>query len=353
MRKQSIRTYLSNTIALPYIVALTVVALAMIVGVSMGSSSIPLSTVVHIFIQNVFSIQTDQLIDESMVNIVMSIRLPRVLLAFCVGASLALAGAAFQGLLKNPLADPYTLGVSSGASLGAVIVIFFHIQLPFIGSFTLPVISICAAFVTLLLVLFFARMADRKMSVETLILAGIIFSAFLGAVLSLVIALSGEELRQIMSWLMGSVSMRGWAYIQLIVPFLVVSFVLLLFCTRELNALSFGEESASHLGVNVNRTKWIVLISASMLTGAAVAVAGTIGFVGLVIPHLTRMVWGANHVRLLPLSMLYGGAFLIIADLVARTIIAPTELPIGVITAFIGAPIFSYIFFRRRRRKEG
>jgi iron complex transport system permease protein len=350
LRKQSIRTYLSNNIVLPYVVALTIVALAMVVGVSMGSSSIPLSTVIHIFIQNVFSIQTGEILEESMVNIVMSIRLPRVILAFCVGASLALAGAAFQGLLKNPLADPYTLGVSSGASLGAVIVIFFHIQLPLIGTFTLPVVSIGAAFITLLLVLLFAKMADRKMSVETLILSGIIFSAFLGAVLSLIIALSGEELRQIMSWLMGSVSMRGWAYVQLIVPFMCVSFLLLVFCMRELNALSFGEESASHLGVNVNRTKWIVLISASMLTGASVAVSGTIGFVGLVIPHLTRMIWGANHVRLLPLSMLYGGAFLIIADLISRTIIAPTELPIGVITAFIGAPIFSYIFFRRRRK---
>jgi iron complex transport system permease protein len=333
---------------LSYIVASAIVAIAMIVGVSMGSSSIPLSTVIYIFAENVFGIQTAEVLDESVVNIVMAIRLPRVILAFCVGASLALAGAAFQGLLKNPLADPYTLGVSSGASLGAVVVIFFNIQLPIIGAFTLPLVSICTAFLTLVLVLLFARMADRKMSVETLILSGIIFSAFLGALLSLIIALTGEELRQIISWLMGSVSMRGWAYIQLIVPFMIISFFLLLVCTRELNALSFGEESASHLGVNVNRTKWIVLISASMLTGAAVAVSGTIGFVGLVIPHLTRMMFGPNHARLLPLSMLYGGAFLIIADLISRTIISPSELPIGVITAFIGAPIFSYIFFRRR-----
>ncbi len=286
-------------------------------------------------------------------NIVMNIRLPRVLLAGFVGGSLAMAGAAFQGLLRNPLADPYTLGVSSGASVGAVIVIFFQISLPFIGLFTLPLFSILAAFITIFIVLFFARSIEPSMKVETIILTGIIFSSFLGAFLSLMIALSGEELRQIIGWLLGSVSMRGWSYVWIILPFFLIASFLLMLNAGELNAMSFGEERAKHLGVNVERRKLLVLISGSLLTGAAVAVSGTIGFVGLVIPHLTRLLWGPDHKHLLPLSLLSGAGFLILADLIARVIIQPAELPIGVITALIGAPVFAVILMRRRFEGRG
>lgn len=284
-------------------------------------------------------------------NIVMSIRMPRVLLAMLVGFSLSIAGAAFQGLLKNPLAEPYTLGVSSGASVGAVISLFLGLTVPFFEQFTLPLLSILFALLTLLFVLAFSKLVDRKISVETIILTGIIFSSFLGAVISLMIALSGEELRQIVVWLMGSVSMRGWPYVSMIIPFTIVGVLILLLNTKELNALSFGEETARQLGVDVPKRKLFILIAASLLTGSAVAVSGTIGFVGLVIPHITRMIWGPDHKKLLPLAMLNGGTFLILADLVARTMIAPQELPIGVITSIIGAPIFALIFFNRNRRR--
>lgn len=278
--------------------------------------------------------------------------MPRVVLAACVGASLALAGAAFQGLLKNPLADPYTLGISSGASVGAVATIFFGISLPFLGLFTLPIFSMVGAAVTIFLVMTFARLVDRTMKMETFILTGIIFSSFLGSCISLMVALTGEQLREIIGWLLGSVSNRGWSYVQMILPFIVIGTLLIWLCRRELNALVFGEEKAQYLGVHVKRSKYAVLAGGSILTGAAVAVSGTIGFVGLVVPHMVRIIVGADHRHLLPLAFINGASLLVICDLVSRTIISPTELPIGVITSFIGAPVFAYIFFKQRSARR-
>lgn len=323
--------------ALAYLVSLILLVGAVVLGVTVGT--VPISPAV---IWNPAS-------DEAAANILWNIRMPRVVLAGLVGAALAIAGAAFQGLLKNPLADPYTLGVSSGAAVGAVMTLFFGISIPILGLFTLPVISMIGALVTMLAVMGFARLVDRSMKMETVILTGIIFSSFLGSIMSLMIALTGEELRQIIGWLLGSVSMRGWPYVQMALPFVLVgSFVLWLY-RRELNAMLFGEERAQHLGVDVKRSKMAILIGGSVLTGSAVAVSGTIGFVGLVVPHMTRLVWGSDHRHVLPLSFINGAALLIVCDLVARTIISPTELPIGVITAFIGAPVFAFIFFRQRR----
>ncbi|MGE7911117.1 FecCD family ABC transporter permease [Lysinibacillus xylanilyticus] len=329
---------MSKTIV-AYVTAITLLIISIWCGVAIGSVHIPLEVL------------WNKAADETAANILWKIRLPRVLLAGLVGASLAIAGAAFQGLLKNPLADPYTLGVSSGASVGAVLTIFFSISLPIVGHFTLPTFSMIGAILTMVAVMGFARIVDRSLKMETLILTGVIFSSFLGSLISLMIALSGEELRQVIGWLLGSVSMRGWPYVQMIIPFVIIGSIMLWTQRRELNVLLYGEERAKHLGVNVKRSKYIILVGGSMLTGAAVAVSGTIGFVGLVVPHMTRMVWGSDHRHLLPLSFLNGATLLIICDLIARTIIVPRELPIGVITAFIGAPVFSYIFYKQRRSK--
>ncbi|KMY29081.1 corrinoid ABC transporter permease [Lysinibacillus xylanilyticus] len=329
---------MSKTIV-AYVTAITLLIISIWCGVAIGSVHIPLEVL------------WSKAADETAANILWKIRLPRVLLAGLVGASLAIAGAAFQGLLKNPLADPYTLGVSSGASVGAVLTIFFSISLPVVGHFTLPTFSMIGAILTMVAVMGFARIVDRSLKMETLILTGVIFSSFLGSLISLMIALSGEELRQVIGWLLGSVSMRGWPYVQMIIPFVIIGSIMLWTQRRELNVLLYGEERAKHLGVNVKRSKYIILVGGSMLTGAAVAVSGTIGFVGLVVPHMTRMVWGSDHRHLLPLSFLNGATLLIICDLIARTIIVPRELPIGVITAFIGAPVFSYIFYKQRRSK--
>ncbi len=322
-------------------------------GISIGTVSVPPIDIIRIIGAEILRLTPDESVNPMYSNIVLNIRLPRVILAGLVGASLAIAGAAFQGLLRNPLADPYTLGVSSGASVGAVITLFFGVSIPFAGMFTLPLLSIVFALITILIVLMFARRIDRGLKVETIILTGIIFSSFLGAFISLMIALTGDELRQIIGWLMGSVSMRGWEYIQIILPFFLIGSILLLINGRELNVMSFGEEKAQHIGVNVQRKKMIVLIAGSILTGSAVAVSGTIGFVGLVIPHLTRLMWGPDHRHLLPLTVFTGSAFLILADLLARIIISPTELPIGVITSMIGAPVFAMILMRRRKERRG
>jgi iron complex transport system permease protein len=320
-----------------YFVSLFLLGGAVVLGVTVGTVSIS-----PVVIWNPAS-------DEGAANILWNIRMPRVVLAGLVGAALAIAGAAFQGLLKNPLADPYTLGVSSGASVGAVMTLFFGISIPFLGIYTLPVMSMLGALVTMLAVMAFAKLVDKAMKMETVILTGIIFSSFLGSLISLMIALTGEELRQIIGWLLGSVSMRGWPFVQMALPFILIGSFILWLNRRELNAMLFGEERAQHLGVDVKKRKMMILISGSVLTGAAVAVSGTIGFVGLVVPHMVRLVWGSDHRHVLPLSFINGAALLIVCDLVSRTIISPTELPIGVITAFIGAPVFAFIFFRQRK----
>ena len=342
-----------NKKGIAYLIAAIFLLVAMLLGISIGTVSVPVIDILKIIGTEIFRLSPNEQIDPMYTNIVLNIRLPRVILAGLVGASLAIAGAAFQGLLRNPLADPYTLGVSSGASVGAVLTMFFGISIPFVGLLTLPLLSILFAFITIFVVMLFARQIDRSMKVETIILTGIIFSSFLGSIISMMIALTGEELRLIIGWLLGSVSMRGWAYIKIILPFFIIGSFLLLINTRELNAMSFGEERAQHIGVNVQKRKKIILIAGSILTGAAVAVSGTIGFVGLVIPHLTRLLWGPDHKHLLPLSILTGGGFLILADLVARTLISPSELPIGVITALIGAPVFGLILMNRRKERRG
>lgn len=337
-------------VAIFYIILIFILIATVIVGVSFGSVHIPIKHVLHIFFSSVTDSALAEGINHNDKNIIMSIRLPRVVLAGLVGASLAITGAAFQGLLRNPLADPYTLGISSGASVGAVMTIFFNISLPIIGPLTLPILSIVCAFLTMMFVIYFARKLDRSLRVETIILTGIVFSSFLGAFISLMIALTGEELRQIIGWLLGSVSMRGWNYIFILMPFFIIGSLLLIMQANELNVMSFGEEQAQHIGVSVQRKKMLIMVAGSILTGAAVAVSGTIGFVGLVIPHFVRLLIGPNHRHVLPASILVGASFLIVADLVARTIISPAELPIGVITALIGAPVFGIILMRQRLR---
>ncbi|NEU32239.1 iron ABC transporter permease [bacterium LRH843] len=320
-----------------------------LLGLFVSSVSFPVPTILHVVLENAFNLGWLDSVPKNEEIIIWNIRLPRVLLALCVGASLALAGAAFQGLLRNPLADPYTIGVSSGAALGAVLVIFFQVTIVGLGGFTLPVVAIIGGFLALLIVFGLVRVSNRGLAIETIILAGIIVSAFIGAITSLLIALGDRDaMTQIMYWLYGSVGMRGWSHVKLIVPFMAIGSFILFMHHRELNAFALGEDAADHIGVDVKKGKIFILIGASLLTGSAVAVSGSIGFVGLVIPHLVRLITGPNHRHVLPLSMLFGGSFLILADLLARTIIAPMELPIGVITALIGAPVFAILLVRER-----
>lgn len=350
-----IQKYLTKKSVWIYILSGGFVLGASLLALFISSVTVPIHIILHVIIEKIIGVGWLQSMPENVPDnvemIIWQIRLPRVLLAFGVGAALSLAGAAFQGLLRNPLADPYTIGVSSGAALGAVIVLFFNISMIGLGMFTLPLFAILGGFITLFIVFGLTWLSSRSFAIETIILAGIIISTFLGALISLIIALSGEELRQIIYWLMGSLGMRGWKHLHLFVPFFIVGALLILPRFQDLNALTLGEEAAQHIGVHVQRSKMIILVGASLLTGAAVAVSGMIGFVGLVIPHVVRLLIGPNHKHVLPLSMLIGGGFLVLADLIARIIIAPAQLPIGVITAIIGAPVFALLLLKGSGRR--
>ncbi|GGA53378.1 corrinoid ABC transporter permease [Kroppenstedtia guangzhouensis] len=284
-------------------------------------------------------------VDPATEAIIWQIRLPRVILSALVGMALAGAGVVFQGLLRNPLADPYILGVSSGAALGAAIAIFTGAGAAWLGGWTVPIWAFLLASVALFLVL---GLAGRGWNRSTLILAGVVIQAFFGAMLTFLIGMSSaEELQQIQFWIMGSVSAREWHHIYVVLPFLISGLTLIWLMARPLNLFSLGERSAAHLGVSVRRTRMVLLLSATLMTAAAVAVSGTIGFVGLIIPHIMRRIAGPDHRVLIPAAVLTGGLFLVGADTVARTVMEPRELPIGVVTAFVGAPFFAWQLKRK------
>ena len=281
--------------------------------------------------------------------IIMSIRVPRVICVALSGAALSVCGAAMQGLLKNPLADGSTLGVSSGAALGAVTAIAFGINfpgLPFAGTM---ILAAAAAFLSLLLILSLSYKLDRTLSTNTIILMGVIYSMFASSVMNIIITFASDRIRSIMFWTMGSLQGSGYADAAVLSAALLICGTILLLHSNELNAFAVGEDNASHIGVDVKKVKLTILITVSVLIGVCVSIGGTIGFVGLIIPHMVRMCTTPKHKRLLPLSMLCGALFLMLTDLLSRTLLSPRELPIGVITSLIGAVTFFFIFFRSRR----
>lgn len=282
-------------------------------------------------------------------TIIWQIRFPRVLLAFLIGASLATAGAAFQGLLQNPLADPYTIGVSSGAALGATAAI---LVLPGIGissMFYIPLFSFAGALLALFTVYQLGRVGGR-LPVVTVLLAGVVISSFFSAMISLSMLFAGEQMRSIFFWLVGGLGMKGWSYVTLIIPSLVIGLAVIIYLSRDLNLILMGETDALSLGVEVEKVKKMILVAASLLTAGAVSVSGMIGFVGLIVPHAMRILIGPDHRFLFPASVLGGGLFLVIADTFARTVLSPVELPVGIITAFLGAPFFMYLLRRHREK---
>ncbi|MDP4095309.1 iron chelate uptake ABC transporter family permease subunit [Paenibacillus sp. P96] len=285
-------------------------------------------------------------------QIIVNVRLPRVLLGMLTGAALALAGAAFQGVLRNPLADPFTLGVSSGASVGAAFLIYWGLQYSFFGLWTLPLVAFTTGILTLYLVILLAR-ENGKIPTQSLILSGVVMQSFLGAVVSFLTAMSKETVNEILYWTMGSLGLKGWAYPGIILPYVILGLILLCSKARVLNMLALGEGQAAYMGVNVDRTKLWVLITATFLTAASVSVCGVIGFVGLVVPHMIRLLTGPDYRLIIPLSALGGAIFIVWADTAARTLLAPTEIPLGVVTAFVGAPFFAYLLQRNKKRRGG
>lgn len=323
-----------------------VTVLAILVCVALGSVSIPLPTTADILWKAI----TGQAAGNSVeTTIVLTVRLPRVLSVFLVGASLALCGAAMQGLLRNPLADGATLGVSSGASLGAMLAIFMGLTLPQLPIAGTAVLSIVFAFLSLSLVLSLAFVLDRSLETGTIILIGVIFTMFSGSLMSLLISFSGMRLRTLTFWMLGSLASSGYQEAFFLLVALIVCGSLLFMRARELDAFAIGEDNAAHIGVSVRRVKISVMVLVSILIGVSVAIGGSIGFVGLIIPHITRALTGPSHKKLLPASVFIGGIFLMFCDLAARTLLSPVELPLGVVTSLIGAVFFVVILMKKRK----
>ncbi len=315
---------------------------------SIGSVDVPLGTTASILADKLPFVDIPQTWSDTSATIVLDIRLPRIILAGLVGAALAIAGATYQGLFRNPLADPYLIGVAQGASLGAVIGFLLPTTLNLTGIGVIPMFAFTGAIVSTIIVYLLAR-RGKTLPVTTLILAGVALSALLSSIVSYLVIFSGTKLHSIVFWLMGSFAGAEWSEVLVVLPYVVIGTAVIIIFARLLNVMQLDEEQAQQLGVNVERYKLILLASATLITAASVSFVGTIGFVGIIIPHIVRLIWGADHRYLLPLAILTGAIFMIVTDLIARTVMAPTEIPIGVITAVCGAPFFLYLLRRRTK----
>lgn len=327
-----------------------IVLLAAVIGIacSIGTSNIPFDDVWKVLLSKLPFVNLDNDISGTVSTIVVDYRLPRILLAGLVGAALSTAGATYQGLFRNPLADPYLLGVAQGAGLGAVI----GFMLPFSGAAvigTIPLMALCGGSIVIFVLYFLARVG-RTLPMTTLILAGVAMGSFLFAVTSFLLTRSGDNLHGILFWLMGSFTNSQWNEVYVLAPYLLVALVPVYIYSRPLNLIQMDEDQAKQLGVNVEKVKIILLLTATLITAAAVSFAGCIGFVGIIIPHAVRLIWGPDYRFLLPLSTIVGAIFLILTDTLARTVTGTAqEIPVGVITSLIGAPFFLYLLRQKKR----
>lgn len=315
---------------------------------SLGSAQISLLTVWQVLLSRLpgFGLSPD--IPGPVATIIWDIRLPRILLAGLVGAALASAGATYQGLFRNPLADPYLIGVAQGAGLGATIAFLLPFSALVVGFGLVPLLAFAGALLSAGTVYSLGRVG-QTLPMTTLILAGVALGAFLGAITTFLLVISGDKLHSIVLWLLGGFSLSHWGEVLVVLPYLVVGTLVLCLYSRPLNLMQLDEEQAQQLGVNVTQLKLILLVAATLSTAAAVSFAGTIGFVGIIVPHAVRLVWGPDYRYLLPLSILAGAIFLILADTLARTLFGAAEMPVGVVTAFCGAPFFLYLLRQRKQ----
>ena len=326
----------------PFFITLLVLALMLIVSLAIGSVFISPTELWHV-ISGTSSSDTFR-------TILWNIRLPRTVLIALVGAALAGSGAAYQGLFRNPLADPYLIGVASGAGLGAVIAMSIRWPYTTLGLFAIPLAAFVASLLTVYLVYTFAQIG-RTVPTTNLILAGVAVSSFTVSLTSFVMLRSTGEVRRAIGWLLGGVSLVGWDVTLALVPYLAVGMTALILTGYSLNLLQFGDDQATQMGLNVRRAKFIIIIASSLVTAAAVSFAGIIGFVGLIVPHIVRIWWGVDYRRLIPLSILGGASVLLVADVLSRIILAPEELPVGIVTALAGAPFFLWVL--RRAKNQG
>ena len=320
---------------------------AAVFAASLGSVDIPFLATAQIVLSRLPGLDLPADTPAAWDTILWQLRLPRVLLAGIVGGALAMSGAAYQGLFKNPLADPYLVGVASGAGLGATIVLLTGVPLV-IGGFSFLPIAAFTGGISAVGVAYSIARSSQGTPLTTLILAGVAIASLAGAVTSLLMLRSDPELRPVLSWLLGSFIAAEWSESGIVLLYLVPCLAVLLGFARILNVLQLSEEHAAMLGIEVEKVKLLLILAATLATAAAVSFTGLIGFVGLIAPHAVRLVWGTDYRFILPMSAIVGATFLVLADLAARTVVSPGELPVGVVTAFCGAPFFLYLLRRRR-----
>jgi iron complex transport system permease protein len=312
--------------------------ISVIVSLCVGTVMIPPARVLGVF--------TGQNTNAAEISIIFNSRLPRVLLGGIVGAALSIAGVAMQGVFRNPMASPSVLGISSGAAFGAALAMILGIS--FVGgAFAAPAMAFVFCIGTMFLVYGVSR-TGGIVPVETLLLAGIAIGALFAALVSFMQYISGEALAQVVFWLMGGLRDASWTYVIVVLPFIVLGSAMIAYFARDLNLMTIGEDHASSLGVDTQRVILVLMVATSLVVGAAVSVSGVIGFVGLIIPHMIRLMVGPDHRILMPASILAGASFLMVTDALARVVVAPGELPVGIITAILGAPFFLYLLRRRR-----
>lgn len=339
MRAASRHTY--NMRRAPLLSSFLVLLLALLLSLAIGSVFLSPSELWNTLLGRGSEIST---------SILWRIRLPRTVLIALTGAALGGSGATYQGLFRNPLADPFLIGVASGAGLGAVIAMSVEWPYSFWGLMAIPMAAFVAALLTVFIVYTLARVG-RTVPSTNLVLAGVAFSSFATSLTSFLMLRSTGEVRRALGWLLGGASQSGWTAILAITPYLIIGLGILLLSGHALNLLQFGDDQAQQLGLNVGRAKRILLTASSLATAAAVAFSGIIGFIGLIVPHVMRLWTGPDYKRLLPLSILGGATALILADVLARVLLAPQEIPVGIITALAGAPFFLWVL--RRSKNQG
>jgi iron complex transport system permease protein len=334
---------------LPWVVTLAALVLMAALSAALGPISIPLRSVIRLLAARLPGLAIEPDWPANFATILYQIRLPNTVLIMLTGMALAGSGAAYQGLFRNPLADPYIIGVASGAGLGAVLAMAAHWPADLLGMAAVPAAAFIGALITVAIVYAIAQVG-RSTPVTTLILAGVALSSFATAMTSMIMLLSTQELHRAVNWMVGGFALGGWEPVLASVPYLGIGLLVLLTLGRPLNVLQFGDDQARQLGLDVERVKLVIVIAASMVAATAVAFSGIIAFVGLIVPHVVRLLWGPDHRRLIPLAILLGGSFLLGADIVARMLLAPRELPVGVITSVIGAPFFLWLLQRAKGR---
>lgn len=323
----------------------------LVLAIRQGSVYISLKDLFGIIGGHITGKGTPDGVEPMMDSIFWTIRMPRAVMAFLVGGALSMSGACMQALLQNPLASSYTLGVSSGASLGAALVLILEISIPVLSGFILPFAGFVFGLATVVIALMLTSAIDRSVSNTTVVLIGMVLSLFVNGMMNLLSTLNADHSKQLILWMMGSFSARGWKHCAILFPVCVAGFVCLMLMSRKMDIMSFGDLQAQAMGVDAKKTKIVAILVCSLLTGVSVAFTGVIGFIDLAAPPVVRKIFGPSHKLVIPMSFIYGGAFMALCDLISRTLLSPREIPVGAVTALIGAPFFAYVFFASRRKR--